>query len=345
MILALLLLLWVIPVVFLVAGFGSLPRPERFLLVNDLAARPIDVEHVRSVLRRTYRSRIAGGLTGLVIGGFAGSRLGPTFAIGGAGVGLLMGTMLGIAVAQSRRRDVGADTTRSASLVARDPVDYRPAHATRTTVGLALVLLAYGGFAIATADGELRVTLGLFAVGFATVLAVPLGRFLQRRTVEMRRVNVDPESARVDDALRANAVRGIHHATVGVLMCGLLLIGYGAVSTQSYLGMNEGSETLLRTPPLSRHLWTSPVGKDRVRVHWIEVDGSAHSDVVPALADAVYGNIWTNDTLVAIGYWAAFLGFFGALVQWARAAKAWRRPQRAPDLSSGTANATVGAAG
>ena len=54
---------------------------------------------VHAVLRRTWVSRVAGGATGLALGVVTGIKIGGAFAIGGAGVGLLVGTMLGIAVA------------------------------------------------------------------------------------------------------------------------------------------------------------------------------------------------------------------------------------------------------
>ncbi len=315
---------------------GNRPRPERFLKVNGLEPRPTDIEHVRVMLRRTYRSRLIGGLLGLAVGGITGAQLGTGVAVGGAGIGLLMGTSLGIALAQSRGAVIGSDSSRSALLIARDPDGYRSPHATGITMGLAVLLLAYGTLVIATADGGLGVTVVLFLVGFATALGVPVGRWLQRRTIEMRRDEGDIASVRVDDALRASAVRGIHHATVGVLMCGLLLIGYGAVGTQTFLGVKEGDHVLLRTPPLSRDLRSEGVSSsnaDHVTVHWVEANGTAHTTVIrrnPGSTDTIYGNIWANGTLLGIGYWITIIGFVGALIQWGRAAKAWRRPQAQP---------------
>ena len=149
----------------------------------------------------------------------------------------------------------------------------------------------------------------------------------------MRRDEGDAASVRVDDALRASAVRGIHHATVGVLMCGLLLIGYGAVSTQSFLGVQEGDRVLLRTAPLSRDFRFEPVSSsrtDRILVRWVEAGGAVRTTVIhrdPGSTDStIYGNIWANGTLLGIGYWITVIGFVGALIQWGRAAKAWRRP-------------------
>ena len=230
------------------AVMGSRPKARRFLEVNGLTVRPGDEEWVRAALHRTYISRLAGGIVGCLLGAGTAARLGTGFAVGGAGIGLLTGTLLGIAVAQ-KRRSTTTDRSRSASLVARDPEDYRPPHATKITTGVAIVVLGYGTFALATVDGAIGVTGTLFASGFATLLAVPLGRWLQRRTTELQRTETDPDSLRVDDGLRASAVRGIHHATLGVLFCGLLILGYAASSTQTFVGITNGDRVLFRAPP------------------------------------------------------------------------------------------------
>jgi hypothetical protein len=320
-----LLVLWALPLWLLVWTLrDNRPRARRFLRVNDLATRPADED-----VRRTYISRLAGGVVGLAIGAAAGGRLGIGFAIGGGGIGLLMGTLLGIALAQVRRARA-PDGARSASLDVRDPANYRPPHTSEVTAGLTLFVVGYGTFAITTAHGELGVTVALFVTGFATVLSVPIGRWLQRRTIELQRADTDPDSIRVDDALRASAARGIHHATVGVLMCGLLILGYAATSTQSYLGVKDEHRVLLRTPTLTRTITADSLGSSRpnhLRVHWTEADGSRHTMIIERRGPrTITGNIWSDGTLLGIGYWVTIFGFIGAIIQWSRAAKAWRQP-------------------
>jgi hypothetical protein len=323
-------------VLVVVALLGNRPRADRFFAVNDLEPRPADVGHVDAVLRGTRRSRVAGAVVGFVLGGLTGASLGGPGAIAGAGIGLLAGTMLGITLAQPRPEAPSA-ATRTASLSVRDPRDYLPRRARGITVGLAAVVIGSAVVAMVASVGPLDRTVAIFVVGMVTVIAVPVGRAFQRRTVELRRPDVDVESVRVDDALRASALRGIHHATIGVLMCGLLLVGYGTVSTQGVLGISVRGVTVVAAPPLSHGFGVdSPASATarRQRVHWIEASGSHHSTLVPTrlvqARDVTIGTIVDDPVLHGIGAWMGILGFFGALIEWGRAAKSWRRPQTTP---------------
>ncbi len=319
-----------------IAALGNRPRVGLFFDVNGLDPRPGDVDHVDAVLRQTRRSRVVGGATGLILGGVAGWYLGTAGALAGSGIGLLAGTMLGITMAQPRR-EPPTETTRRASLAVRDPHDYLPRRARVRTLVLAAVVLGAAVVAMITSPVPLGPTVPIFAVGIATVVVVPVGRAFQRRTVELRRPDVDAASVRVDDALRASALRGIHHATIGVLLCGILLIGNGILSTQGVLGISVRGETVLAAPPLSRGFGLeSPASATAryQRAHWTEVDGSRHRALVPTrlvqARDVTVGTIVEHPVLFGTGAWMALFGFVGALVEWGRAAKAWRRPQRTP---------------
>jgi hypothetical protein len=315
---------------------GNRPKVDTFFAVNALEPRPADVAHVRAVLHRTRVSRLAGGAVGLVLGGVSGAALGGPGAMAGAGIGLLAGTMLGITLAQTRAA-TPTDATRTASLSVRDPRDYLPRRARVTTNALTVLVLGTAVVAMLTSIGPLGRTVAIFVVGMSTVAAVPIGRTFQRRTVELRRPDVDLESVRVDDALRATALRGIHHATIGVLMCGVLLVGYGVVSTQGVPGLSVRGVTVVAAPPLSRGFGFDPPASAAARfqrAHWIEVNGSHHSTLVPTrlveARDASIGTIVEHPFLYAVGAWMGIIGFFGALIEWGRAAKAWRRPQTTP---------------
>ena len=339
-ILVLVSLAWLVPVILLFRGFGGRPRPERFLAVNGFADRPSDVDHVRTILRRTYRSRLAGAIAGLTIGGLAALRVSPMFVSGGAIIGLLMGSMVGITVAQARRGTTDRSAARSASLLAREPRDYRPRHAAATITVLAVMLLAYGIFAVTSA----QVTLGvanatIFGVGFAALLAVPLGQRFERRTAELQRTGGDETARQVDDALRASAIRGIHHSTLGVLLCGLCLIGTGAVATQSWIAVVDGPHTLLRIPShttvnLQRVSQAGTPAAEAVwRADWKEFDGTSHARTLrPASGNVTLDSSGRDSSLLGIGAAVSFLGFLGALIEWVRAARAWRKPQRGPTL-------------
>ena len=312
---------------------GNRPRPERFMAVNGLDPRPADLDHVRKVLRRTWVSRVAGGIVGLLLGGVTGATLSGAGAIAGAGIGLLAGTMLGITIAQPRRTP--ATSTRIASLTVRVARNYFPRRARVATFGLGCVVAGYGIFAITSREYALaRTTTATFILGFTTLIALPVGEAFKRRTVELRRPDVDAASVGVDDALRASALRGIHHATIGVLMCGLLLMGYGAVTTQNVAMVQVGDRIVLRVPsdgfiqmepdPLLR------LHPRRYRVEWTEPGGVRHSRLIRTGGERVTVNSLDVGPLLGIGYWVAVFGFFGAVIQWGRAAKAWRRPQTTP---------------
>jgi hypothetical protein len=311
---------------------GGRPSAARFFAANGLTPRPADVDHVEEWLGRSRRGRVIGGLVGMTLGALGGAPLGAGGMIGGAGIGLLAGAMLGIATGHPRSRPEPHDAQR-AWLVARDRRDYLPVHATTVTYAFAAFVLVYGMLAIVTAAGPLGRTTAIFVVGFATLLAVPVGRRFQRRTLELRRPEGDTESIRVDDALRASALRGIHHATIGVLMCGLLLLGYAALTTQTYYGIAHDGQFLVRAEPLSTSFSarSSAAHPNRYDVRWRSPDGETHRVrvTVPDRGYAI-GSIWPNHGLVALAYWLAVIGFLGALVQWGRAARAWRRPQRTP---------------
>jgi hypothetical protein len=188
-----------------------------------------------------------------------------------------------------------------------------------------------------TAVGPLGRTVAIFVVGMATVAAVPVGRAFQRRTVELRRPDVDVESVRVDDALRASALRGIHHATIGLLMCGILLVGYGIVSTQGVEGLSVRGVTVVSAPPLSHGFgFDAPASANAryQRAHWIEANGSHHSTLVPTrlvqARDVTIGTIVEHPFFYGVGAWMGIIGFLGALIAFGRAAKSWRRPQTTP---------------
>ena len=318
----------------LIALIGNRPQADRFFAVNELDPRPRDVEHVDAVLRRTRRSRVAGAVVGCVLGGVtASASLGIGGVVAGAGIGLLAGTMLGITIAQPR---AGAPltTTRVASLAVRDANDYLPRRAHTYTLMLAVFVGGYAAVAMITAAAPLTSTMiAIFATGIATILSVPIGHVFQQRTVELRRPDVDAESVRVDDTLCASALRGIHHATLGILMCGLILVGYGAITTQNVTTVRVGSRVLLRVASETMNAVPDPFLVEhphRFRIEWTEPGGARRTKIVRTDGAQVTLDSSNVGPLLGVGFWVALVAFIGALLEWSRAAKAWRRTQTTP---------------
>ena len=318
----------------LVALIGNRPRTARFFAVNELDPRPTDAEHVDAVLRLTRRSRVAGAVVGCVLGGVtAAASLGIGGVVAGAGIGLLAGTMLGITIAQPWAR-APVTTVRVASLAVRDASDYLPRRAQTYTLVLAVFVGGYAVAAMITAAVPLTSTMiAIFVTGAATILSVPIGHVFQQRTVELRRPDVDAGSVRVDDALRASALRGIHHATLGILMCGLILVGYGAIATQNVTTVRVGSRVVLRVASETMVSVPEPFVVEhprRYRIEWTEPGGAHHTKIVRTGAEPLTFDSPNVGPLLGIGFWVALVAFLGALVEWSRAAKAWRRPQTTP---------------
>ncbi len=318
----------------LLALIGNRPRADRFFAVNELDPRPRDAEHVDAVLRLTRRSRVAGAVVGCLLGGVTGASLGMAGAVAGTGIGLLAGTMLGITVAQPR---AGAPLTavRVASLAVRDANDYLPRRAQTYKLVLAVFVGGYAAIGMSTAAAPLNATIiAIFATGVATILSVPVGHVFQQRTVELRRPDVDAESVRVDDALRASALRGIHHATLGILMCGLILVGYGAIATQNVTTVRVGSRVVLRVASETMNAVPDPFlvesPPSRYRIEWTEPGGARRTKIIRTDGAPVTLDSPNVGPLLGVGFWVAVAAFLGALVEWSRAAKAWRRPQTTP---------------
>ena len=319
----------------LLALIGNRPRADRFFAVNKLDPRPRDVEHVDAVLRLTRRSRVVGAVVGCLLGGVTGTSLGMAGAVAGTGIGLLAGTMLGITIAQPRAR-APLTTVRVASLAARDASGYLPRRAQTHTLVLAVFVGGYAAVAMITASVPLTSTMiAIFATGAATILSVPVGHVFQQRTVELRRPDADAESVRVDDTLRASALRGIHHATLGILMCGLILVGYGGIATQNVTTVRVGSRVVLRVASETMNAVPDPFLVEqptRFRIDWTEPGGAGRTKIVRTDGAPLTFDSPHVGPLLGVGFWVALVAFLGALVEWSRAAKAWRRPQTTPAM-------------
>ncbi len=325
-------LVWSIPLGFLVAigwiWFGRRPTPERFGTAQGLVLDPASLPLVRSALHRTYVGRVVGALAGALGVVAFGWALGAIVALPFLGLlGLVAGTMVGIALAQHRRRSA-ADAVRHASLTARTVADYAPKHAAWS---IALATAACAGLSVAvaiTAPAGLGAYAGIAALSAAAVLVVPLGRWLQRRVVEAPRGAAEP---RVDDALRATAVRAVHHSVLGVLCCGIVLASLTGMLTLHTLVVLSHGHTVFRAPPGSTSIsvdtslrrLTDPGAP--LEVSWIEADGSSHRAVLAGVA----GDVETASSgLTGPGRllgWMSLVVAVAAVVQWAHATSAWKR--------------------
>ena len=175
------------------------------------------------------------------------------------------------------------------------------------------------------------------AVGVAVVV---IGAWLQRRIVEHARVRVDANQARVDDALRASAVRAVHHATVGLLLCGIAFVGVTG-ATWGPIGVQVDNTSHFEIAP-----GATDVVQAENQIWWTDFGGARHTRILPSGQGHFTGWMQTyeSDVISSVGALLALLAGLGALFAWREAARAWRRPgprrrARLPDreLSAGAA--------
>lgn len=322
---------------FLFLAFaGNLPSAERFVAVNGLDGSEATRTRVAAVLARSRRSRRAGALTGGALGFATSVANGWVFGLGGVVFGLLAGTLAGIAAAAVPPDDSPAAPAR-AGLEPRDPTDYGPAHGARTIGVLACAVAVTVGVTIVSAPNGLGVTFVLLVAAAATLLAIPYGRRARRRAIEARRDDLDPASVRADDALRGCTARGIHHATVGLLCCGLLLASYALVATQTAPDLVVDGRSVLDLPPLTTDTLTTPAPllqaePVRWRAEWTPPANRTESRIVHGRSVQIISQ--GSDGLLGVGFWLGLAALGGALFQYGEAAKAWRRPQRTPSASA-----------
>jgi len=326
----------VIPLAILAyALIGNRPDPDRFATANDLVLDDASRDDVERALERTSRFRIGGACIGAAIGALiVAVTMGPALLATGL-TAVLLGTLIGIGISPFHRADPPG-ALRSASLTVRCVDDHRPPRARFVLRGLLLLIVVFAIVVASGATDEIARTRLLTA----TVLAIGLsawvgGAWLQRRIVERTRERDDPAHLRVDDALRSSAVRAVHHAVVGVLLCVLALVGVVGVTSQTFVGVDLGGHTVFHAPAGAtvdsvENLTPEGSAVATVRIRWTDADGRRHETVRSAAGDATItmGDLWANVWILSFGFWCTTIGFLGALYQWGRASKAWRRPAR-----------------
>jgi hypothetical protein len=312
----------------LVLWLGARPTAERFAKAHDLVLDEHARTLVQHTLRHTYRGRVVGALAGAAcavlvtrIGGLASLVVPATL------VGVLSGTLVGIAAAQHRRGHPRG-TIRIASLDARSIEDYAPNHsAVRLWCGAAgCVAAVLTVFASPFALGPYRTPLLVALLGVALV---PLARRIERRIVEAPREDVDAD---VDHALRTAAVRAVHHATLGVLACGIGLAAVVGFASRTSMVVVSGDRVLFRAPPASTSLSASrsPFTGSAVQVTWIEANGSRHERWIsdPGGARVTSTGSHLSGFLARSFPWLGLGATVLALFEWRKAAGAWRTRDR-----------------
>lgn len=307
--------------------FGRRPTVDRFATAHGLVVDEASLPPVQRALRATYAGRILGALVGAVVLGSLALVIGVGTAVAAAFIGLVGGTMVGIAIAQRRRRPEPS-ATRHASLHARTIASYSPAHATRSVVATSIACAAVAILAVITAPAGLGPYGPAIGLALATLLIVPIGRWLQSRIVEAPRDTIQPD---VDDALRTTAVRAVHHSVLGVLLCGLAVAAIGGMLTQSTMVVRSGGAIVFRAPPGSTSISVDTGLRQTygprapVRIFWIEADGSEHQTEWQRIAGSP--RFSHADNVAASTAFAVVMLFatFWTLLQWARATNAWRQ--------------------
>ena len=336
-------ILVLVQIVFLAAlgwiWLGRRPTPARFATAQGITIDGESLPLVASALRRTYLGRVvgtpAGGLTLVAIGWIFGLRVTLAYL---ALLGFVGGTMIGVVLAQ-HRRSAAPGSVRQASLTARTVADYSPRYAAWSIAILAVVCA--GGCAVValTAPAGLGAYAGVLVIAAAAVLVVPLGQRLQRRVVEAPRGEADPT---VDDALRATAVRTVHHAVLGILCCGILLASLTGALTRTTLAVLADGHVLFQAPPGSTSisvdtgLRQSGHPNAPVRITWTEADGSDHEKAHVRAVGAVYTTSIRPSGLPLFVGSIGLLVTIAAFVEWSRATSAWKRrgPRHSPDAPS-----------
>jgi len=337
------LIVFGIPIaLFVVAVTGNRPSPERFAVANELSLDETTTAEITTVLSRTRRGRVQGAtigcISGLALGLVASAALdlvSPWSVAFSTTGGILVGSLVGIGFAQSGSRDV-AGPTREASLAVRDVRAYRTRFG---NLSLRVAVVAFLGAValtlVATAHDTL-VTLTAIGITAACTLGfLALASRLSIRVVERARDRVDPDHARVDDALRSSAVRAIQHATIGVLACAIGILGLVGINTQTYEAVKVDGHAVFVVPDggsLIRvveggDVHTVVTQTTRMRIKWRDRDGTRHV-TVRARPPATYlgsGTYIDNTVALSLGGLAVMLGWCGGLIEWSRAAKAWRR--------------------
>jgi hypothetical protein len=301
--------------------WGNRPTPARFAAANGLTLDDETRAEVRAALRRTYRGRVLGGSASFVIAVAFGVATGTDFSFTRGLAAVLAGTLVGIALAQFTPAPAPG-AVRVASLDARDVDDYRPRRA-KVVLGVALgILLGYSvSFLAFGATGAMVVIVPVVAL--AGIAVVVLGGWIQRRIVEQARARVDEDQARVDDALRASAVRAVHHATVGILLCGIAFVGITG-ARWGPIDVEVAGETRFQLAP-----GASDVVTGGERIWWTDFSGDRHARVVPRAVGHITG--WhqrsESPAVSIVGAFLALLAGVGAVLEWREAARAWRRPR------------------
>jgi hypothetical protein len=337
-----------IPIVALMAvgwiWFGRRPTADQFAVAQGVTLDAATLPPVQVALRRTYAGRVLGALLGVVVLGGLGLIVNVGVGVGAACIGLVGGTMVGIALAQHRGRPA-AGTVRRASLDARAVGDYGPARAPWSVGATAVAVLGATALALTTAAAGLGPYGAAFGLAVGTLVIIPVGRWLQRRIVEAPRDAIDPD---VDDALRSVAVRAVHHSVLGVLLCGLAAACLGGVLTQSTWTVVSGGETVFTAPPGMTSISVDTGLRQAfgpgapIRVYWIESDGSEHHTGpldVAGTPRTVSPNLGRVGQLLG---WLMLFAAVAALVQWSRAATAARRRPRDDRMRRARAGSPAG---
>jgi len=320
------LVFWLLFLGFLAwTWFGHRPSVDRFVTRHGIAVSNRDLPCVDRALHRSYRGRVVGALLGALLGTVA-LTAGAGFAAVGAFVGLVSGSMVGVALAQRRTR-------RNPEVVRRASLDARTIGGYTTRRGAWWITAAAGGclvvplLVVATAPAGLGPFGPALLGAIAAVLIVPVGVFLQRHIVEAPRDGLEPH---VDDVLRSTAVRAVHHSVLGVLLCGLTVASFaGGMTTIRDSVLGDRGIPFAFVPATPVPLDPGQIRADHlrgpIRVHWTDADGTDHVSepfyVARERPDRAGGS-WVSLLLFGSALAAAIV----ALVQWWRATTSWRRP-------------------
>lgn len=273
-----LVMLMALVAVLLVGTRGSLVDVDRFAAVHGLDLTDASRTHAESYLRRARWFRRWGGWLGFSSGWLISAMLDdgtPALTL----TTVLVGSLLGMVLAEATWGDPPLAGPRAASLVAREPQRYRSRGTRRVqrfvfgAVAAAALLAVW----VEPSSSQVSTAGALVAAGVVVIVA---GRWLERRILRRRQPTGDDQLVAVDEQLRAGALESVSAITIGLLLLVATTLALAVSQHQRQYRVEVGGDVVWRSsdvgiPP------RLAVREDALVIEWQDRDGDARRAMVP----------------------------------------------------------------